>query len=138
MSRAKQVERNLNDYLSQFERELQPNWRSLPFSQKSLIANMSRNGITPADLEKAKQDGIKEAYQRTAPAIQSVMYCAMCIVLHDLFKFDHDQCVLAVAELDRIMYDTLDNDDIKRECEEKTGVRIDVKEGVGRIVEVCD
>ena len=136
MSLSKKIERNLDEYLSQFEGQLQPNWRSLPFSQKNLIANMSRNGITPADLERAKQEGIKEAYQRTAPALQSVMYCAMCVVLHDSFGFDHDQCYQAVVELDKMMLDTIDNDEIKRDCEEKTGVRIDVKEGVGRIVEV--
>ena len=136
MSLSKKIEKNLDEYLSQFEGQLQPNWRSLPFSQKNLIANMSRNGITPADLERAKQEGIKEAYQRTAPALQSVMYCAMCVVLHDSFGFDHDQCYRAVVELDRMMLDTIDNDEIRKDCEEKTGVRIDVKEGVGRIVEV--
>ena len=136
MSLAKKIGKSVDAYLAQFESELQPNWRSLPFAQKSLLANMSRNGITPADLEKAKQDGMKEAYERTAPAVQSVLYCAMCIVLHDSFGFDHDQCCQAVTELDRMIYETIDNDEIKADCERKTGVRIDVKEGVGRIVEV--
>ena len=136
MSFARKIEKSVDQYLSQFDGQLQPNWRNLPFSQKNLIANMSRNGITPADLERAKKEALQEAYQRTAPAIQSVLYCAMCVVLHDSFGFDHDQCYQAVMELDRKMLETIDNDEIREDCEKKTGVRIDVQEGVGRIVEV--
>ena len=131
----KQIERNLNNYLAQFDCELKPGWRNLPFSERSLIANMSRNGITPADLQRERREGQQEAYQKTAPAVQSVCYAVMAIVLHDDFGFNKEECKAVLTAVDDLMLNTIDNEKIADELARKVGIRILTTEGVGRIVE---
>lgn len=132
MSLQKQIEKKTDKFLEQYQSELEPNWRSLPFAQKSLIAQFARNGITVADLEKAKRDGRKEAYEETAPGVLAIAYACMGCVLHDMGVSDEEVKTVIMAVDDKISL-TIDKDEIEKELEDKCGLRIYTKEGVGRV-----
>lgn len=137
MSLKKQIQRNIQRqnerYLSQYQGELIKGWSKLPNQQKSIIANMSRNGITPADLEQARADGANDAYKRTAPAVVAVCYAALGIVLKEKYGFDNEQVEEAIGAVDAKIAMTIDNEEIADELEEKCGLRIRSAEGVDRI-----
>lgn len=133
MSLSKKIERNVDAYLAQFDHQLAPGWRNLPFERKNLIANMSRNGITPRDLDKARLEARNEAYQETAPAVMQVVYCAVGIVLREEYGFNTDQIYDALKTIDDKITVTLASDEIVDEMIEKCNIRVSTKEGVGRI-----
>ena len=134
MSLKKQIQRNiarqedklLKPYAGRLGPELSP-------QERGLLAKMVRNGITPMDLENAVREGRRSAYRDTAPAVHGALYNALCIVAHDEFGFDEDKCFALLLALDRKIADSLDNDELAQECEEKCGIRIHTKEGVGRV-----
>lgn len=137
MSLKKQIARNIarrdNELLRRYPAEVDQKIWGMPQSQRSLIANLARNGITPADLENAMQEGRRSAYQDTAPAVHAAVYNAVMIVAHDDLGFDENQCMDFLNKVDHKIAMSLDNDELARECEEKCGIRIKTKEGVGRV-----
>ena len=133
---ARNIARQDENYLKQYARNLSPNWKSLPAAQKSLIANMSRNGITPQDLENAREQGRRSAYEDTAPAVQAVAYSAMGCVLHDMLGISDEDVMKIIMAVDEKIYLAMDFDEISKELEEKCKLKIHSKEGVGRIEKV--
>lgn len=137
MSLKKQIARNVarqeDAYLKQHRKDLLVDYRTLPRDQRSMLVNMSRHGITPMDVEKARRDAREEAFRDTAPAIQSAVYAAMAIVLHDEFGFEKADVLKALHAVDHKMLETLDTEELYRELAEKCEIRILGREGVGRI-----
>ena len=140
MSLKRQIARNVarqeNKILRQYPGEVNPKIWGMPQEKRSLIANLSRNGITPADLENAMQEGRRSAYMDTAPTVHAAVYNAVVIVAHDDLGLGEDECLDFLNKIDQKIALSLDNDELAKECEEKCGIRIRTREGVGRVEKI--
>ena len=137
MSIQKQIRKNvmrqndklLNSYGGQTPLDL---LRSSP-KQKSLFADMARNGIKPMDLVNEYERGKREAYELTAPAVQKVCYACFAIVLAEC-GLKPEEIYHVVLEADRKTFMTIDHNEIIAEMEEKARIRFYEREGVERVV----
>ena len=140
MSLQKQIKRNMarqNDkLLAQYGSQLVPDWRFKSEKDKSLLANMVRNGITVEDLQSERKRGRDEAFRETAPSVMKVCYSAISVVLVDDFGFTPEQCFEAIMKVDEKITMTIDPEELLKEMEEKAQIRFYADEGIERVVQI--
>lgn len=137
MSLQKQIARNAkrqqDAYLKAHQAELVPGWQNWPDEHKSLVVNMSRHGITPQDIEKARKQGRDEAFKDTAPAVMKVAYAAFVLVLAEEYGYSHEDCYNALMKVDSRIALSIDSAEIVREMEDKVKIRFNERDGVARV-----
>ena len=135
-SMKKQIARNNNKFLGQYESQLAPNWMGRPQSERDIVASMARNGITVDDLARERREGWNAAYQQTAPVVQKLCYSAFATVLVDEFGFSPDDCFKDVWLADQKVATIIDFEDALQEMQEKAHIQFQSDEGVERVVKI--
>lgn len=132
----RQIARNSNRYLEQFGTQLKPDWMARPQSERNLVANMARNGITVEDLARERKEGWDAAYQQTAPVVQKLCYSSFAVVLVEEFGFSSDDAFKAVLLADQKIATSIDIEDALQEMEDKCRIQFRAEEGIERVVQI--
>lgn len=139
MSLQKQIRRNIERQNQQlfdsYGSQTPVGWRDCSGRDKSLFADMARNGIKPADLEREYKRGRDEAYRDTAPAVTKVCYAAFAIVLAEC-GLTPDEIFYVVMNADQKVFTAIDHEEIIAEMEKKARIRFFAQEGIERVVKI--
>ena len=135
-SLARQIARNNNRLLGSYGNQLKPGWALRPQGELDIVADMARNGITVADLEREFKRGRDSAYKDTAPLVMKQCYSAFATVLADEFGFSPDDCFKAVHMADQKIMTAIDLEDSLQEMEDKCRIQFRSEEGIERVVQI--
>lgn len=103
------------------------------YSKAERIERLMAQGISPADLEKAYNDGFSQGYQRAAVPTVEACYAAVCLALHDVYGFGQTRCIRALNAIDERITTMITSEEIRQETLDRVGVDIRFGEGVDRI-----
>ncbi len=107
----------------------QPAYKRMGHDQ--LMSALAKNGITPNDLQTAKQDGYKLGVEST----MYTCYAAFCLVLDEEFSTDRETMIRVLQNVDDKVTFTLDSKEIIDEVLEKYGLKIEFRDSFDRIQE---
>lgn len=103
------------------------------YSKAERIERLMAQGISPADLEKAYNDGFSQGYQRAAVPTVEACYAAICLALHDVYGFGQTRCIRALNAVDERITTMITSEEVRREALDRAGVDIQFGEGVDRV-----
>lgn len=96
-----------------------PRWeRQSPQAQ---MAALMKNGLTPEDVQKAFDEGVKVGQDTTAYHFTA----AMCIALHDLYGFGGARFSKTVDRMQDIMINSFTTAELRDEMLRKLHIKID-------------
>lgn len=101
---------------------------------EQLRAQFYRNGITEADVQKAYEQGTQEGRKFAEDFAFHTIYAAFLITMIDKHGMDADEVVDLLIEIDRQTVLCVEDTDLVDEAYEKTGVQLNWKDAVERIV----
>ena len=136
MSISRQIKRNAqrqtDNYLKQKQSVMQPGWQNATPEQKRELAQMFRNGITTADLEREYWRGVQDTWKEAAPSVQKAVYAAVAVVMKEAGNTTED--VLKILyEVDQKLLTLIDTAEIADEMLKKCGIEFDGKDGIERV-----
>lgn len=104
--------------------------RPVQISQTELeIRRMTRNGITPHDLEKADYDGYKRGFENGKIFVLKDCYAAAALAYRDMTgSSDNEAICTFLQKLDHYVTYTLTSDEIIDQVSRELGIVIDFKE----------
>lgn len=109
--------------------------KSLPTYQKmSKEARMNalvKNGITPDDLKKCREEG----YQMGVESAVIQCYAAMCLALNEQFGFGRERLLRALTAVDEKVVFAIDSAEMCEDVFRKFGIRMDFSQGMDRVQE---
>lgn len=85
---------------------------------------LSKNGITPKDLEDEFKRGYDAARSDLTRMTMQFFYSAIAIATHRLFKFGETRIYRLLDAVQQIMCEEITTVDIRARCKEETGVDI--------------
>lgn len=92
-----------------------------------------QQGIGQADLDKAREEGMREGFDKGCRQTALTCYAAAVRVLRRDNGFDRDQLIGFLSEMDMMSMTVLENQEMVRETLDETGIEIRFGEGVERI-----
>jgi len=105
-------------------------------AKNAAIAKLSKNGITPEDLEKEFEKGYTRGFREAAEPVIRSCFAAVCLALNDLHKFGSRRCADVLRAVDQHMERTLTSEEIIDEVWERMGLKLDFKDPFDRIQEL--
>lgn len=93
-------------------------------AKKAAIARLSRNGITPKDLEQEYQRGYDAARKELTSFTMRMFYCACGLALHDLYGFGETRIIRTLDRVQEIMTEEICTADIADRLKRETGIEI--------------
>lgn len=109
--------------------------KSLPAYQKmSKEARMNalvKNGITPDDLKKCREEG----YQMGVESAVIQCYAAMCLALNEQFGFGRERLLRALTAVDEKVVFAIDSAEMCEDVFKRFGIRMDFSQGMDRVQE---
>lgn len=123
MSQSRKIARNLERL----------NLSHLSKSEVNILGGLSRNGITVQDMARELNKVRLETHEATALAVHKVMYAMIALTLVEEFGFSKEECFNALLSVDHRLLTAIDNEEVIKEMEEKTGIRFNSDNGVERI-----
>ena len=130
---ARNIERQNQKELEKQSKYLRKGWNNMSMSDKNLLVNLARNGITVEDVKREISDTKKRTHENTAIAVMKVVYAAMALTLIDEFHFSKEDCFKAISAVDQRMAVLIDYEDVIAEMEQKAGIRFHSDNGVERV-----
>lgn len=118
------------DHDAAFHRNMQANE-----IMKSMIG---KSGFLEEELQKAREQGFKEGFNRAGMDIIRCCYAGICIALHDEFGFGAERCYRAVKACDEKIKWALHHSELTEELIRKSGLKIDWNEPFERVQRVDD
>ena len=102
-------------------------------TKEQLMQNLVKNGITPQDLEKAYEDGLRQGLlQSGLPLIRS-FYAALCLALQELHGFGPKRCYDVLTSTDQHITDSLCSAELVEEVLDRLGLEIDIHDVEGHV-----
>ena len=92
---------------------------------------MSKNGITVDDLDKAYERGYAAARSDLTDFMQSNFYASAGIALRELFKFGEERIIRVLNRMQYVMTEEITTEDLIKRLKRETGVDIIAEEYVG-------
>lgn len=92
--------------------------------KQAMVERLSKNGITPKDLENEYQKGYDNARQDLTSFCFQFFYCAAAIASHNLYGFGESRIERLLSEMQRIMEEEISREDIRERCRRETGVDV--------------
>lgn len=105
-------------------------------AKTKVVDNLSRNGITPADLEKEYDRGFNDGFKRAADPIVKGCFAAVCLALSDLHGFGRKRCMDVLNAMDGHLTMTLTSADAIESVYRRMGLVIEFREPFDRVREV--
>jgi hypothetical protein len=109
--------------------------KSLPAYQKmskeARINALVKNGITPDDLKKCREEG----YQMGVESAVIQCYAALCLALNETFGFGRERVLRALKAVDEKVIFAIDSAEMCEEVFKRFGIRMDFKQGMDRVQE---
>lgn len=109
--------------------------KSLPAYQKmskeARINALVKNGITPDDLKKCREEG----YQMGVESAVIQCYAAMCLALNEQFGFGRERLLRALTAVDEKVVFAIDSAEMCEDVFRKFGIRMDFSQGMDRVQE---
>ena len=98
------------------------------------IAAMSKNGITPKDLEKEFERGRMDGFKTAAEPMLKTCYAAICLALNDVHGFGAKRCFDVLTAVDDYVANTLTSAEAIEEVLERMGLELDFNSPEGHIM----
>lgn len=104
--------------------------------KNAAIAKLSRNGITPEDLEKEYEKGYSAGFRESGEGVLRGTFAAVCLSLKELHGFGPKRCADVLNAVDRHLTYSLTSADLIDEVWEKVGLKLEFHEPFDRIQEL--
>jgi hypothetical protein len=109
--------------------------KSLPaykkMSKEARINALVKNGITPDDLKKCREEG----YQMGVESAVIQCYAALCLALNETFGFGRERVLRALKAVDEKVIFAIDSAEMCEEVFKRFGIRMDFSQGMDRVQE---
>lgn len=102
-------------------------------TREQRLQNLVKNGITPQDLEKAYEDGLRQGLMESGLPLIRSFYAALCLALQELHGFGPKRCYDVLARTDHHITDSICSADLVDEVLDKLGLEIDIKDVEGHV-----
>lgn len=93
-------------------------------AKKAAIARLSRNGITPKDLEDEYKRGYDEARKELTSFTMRMFYCAIGLATHELYGHGETRIIRTLDRVQEIMTEEICTADIAARLKRETGIEI--------------
>lgn len=103
------------------------------YTKSERIERLMAQGISPADVQKAYDDGFDAGYRAAAMPTVEACYAAVGLALHDQFGFGQERCIRAIQAMDERISTMITSEEIRQETMDRLGIEINVDEGVNRV-----
>lgn len=97
------------------------------------MENLLKNGITPEDLEKAYEDGLREGLMESGLPLIRSFYAALCLSLQELHGFGPKRCYDVLTRTDAHICNSLCSANLVDEVLDKLGLVIDIHDVEGHV-----
>ena len=106
-----------------------PAWKKAKIARdQACIERLSKNGITPKDLEDEYKRGYDAARHDLTRMTMQFFYSAIAIATHRIFKFGETRIYRLLDAVQQIMCEEITTADIRERCKDETGVDIILNE----------
>lgn len=93
-------------------------------AKKAAIARLSRNGITPKDLEDEFKRGYDAARKELTSFTMRMFYCAVGLATHELYGHGETRIIRTLDRVQEIMTEEICTADIADRLKMETGIEI--------------
>ena len=93
-------------------------------AKKAAIARLSRNGITPKDLEDEFKRGYDTARKELTGFTMRMFYCAIGLATHELYGHGETRIIRTLDRVQEIMTEEICTADIMQRLKQETGIDI--------------
>lgn len=94
-------------------------------TKEQQINALLRNGIAPADLEKAYDDGFEEGRKIGLDGTYKICFAAVCLALNDLHQFGAKRCCDVLCKMQDYIIDTLCSPEATQAVYDRMGLELD-------------
>ena len=117
---------------------LSPEERARRMADNEAFQRINRNGITLEDLKMAEEQGRKDGVAMGAEETMLSCYAAVCLALHDLYGYDHDECIKVLKAADEKVVYALNTQELLDQMRDDIGIEFHPRAVLDeeRIVEV--
>lgn len=102
-------------------------------TKQQRIENLVKNGITPQDLEKAYEDGLRQGLMESGLPLIRSFYAALCLALQELHGFGPKRCYDVLTRTDEHITGSICSSDLVDEVLDKLGLEIDITDVEGHV-----
>lgn len=92
--------------------------------KNAAIERLSRNGITPKDLEEEYQRGYDAARKELTSFTMRMFYCAVGLATHELYGHGQTRIIRTLDRVQEIMTEEICTADIAARLKRETGIEI--------------
>ena len=100
-------------------------------SKEARMNALVKNGITPDDLTKCREEG----YQMGVESAVIQCYAAMCLALNEQFGFGRERLLRSLTAVDEKVVFAIDSAEMCEDVFQRFGIRMDFKQGMDRVQE---
>ena len=93
-------------------------------AKQAAIERLSRNGITPKDLENEYRRGYDDARKDLTSFTMRMFYCAIGLATHELYGHGETRIILTLDRVQEIMTEEICTADIMQRLKQETGIDI--------------
>lgn len=93
-------------------------------AKQAAIERLSRNGITPKDLENEYRRGYDTARKELTSFTMRMFYCAAALAAHELHGFGERRIIRLLDRIQQIMTEEICTADITQRLRRETGIDI--------------
>lgn len=93
---------------------------------------MMQNGITPEDLKRNYDKGIREGFNRASMHMVEAYYAATAYALNKEFGFGQARCIRALRAIEEALIEAITNDELRKMALDRVGIEINFTEPVER------
>lgn len=100
------------------------------------IAGLIQNGITPDDVKKEYDRGLREGFDLAGKNIVKSCYAAVILTLKEEFGFNDEQCFQALAAMDHKILYSIEHGELSDQVLKETGVELVLDDPIQRVREI--
>lgn len=93
-------------------------------AKQAAIERLSRNGITPKDLENEYRRGYDDARKDLTSFTMRMFYCAIGLATHELYGHGETRIIRTLDRVQEIMTEEICTADIMQRLKQETGIDI--------------
>lgn len=97
------------------------------------IAGLIQNGITPEDVRKEYDRGLKEGFSLATQNMVKSCYAAVILGLKKEFGFDDEQCYQALMAVDHKMMYAIEHFELSDQVLQETGLELMLDDPISRV-----
>lgn len=110
-----------------------PGYHRMTHEEK--LEKLFQNGITIQDLEKAYEDGKREALKTVSDNVLKTCFAAICMAAHDRYGFGKKRMIRLLLSVDEHIRDSFTGAEAVQKVFDEYGLTIDFKDPQGAVQE---